>query len=326
MKLNNKGFAFSTLLYGILAVIIVLLMIIFTLYTSAEDKSYYYATLFEENLNRCVDQEIALENCYATSNGTCDTTAYYACMGVDDKTITGKKSNFREYLLTKLRTDGGDGLTQIDSSSLKYIYKGSTVSNYVTFSGDNWRIIGITTQGEIKIGLFKTNGSLKWDNGNSSEWSTSSLNNYLNHGFYNDLSDAYMINKRNFYIGRIDPEAGLGRAEMLTNENNATFSGYVGLPGVSDYILATKETCNSNIINSVDCESWMTGYESWLINAAPSSQSKAIYLQVGTEGKLQSDSLGNVHNYIPVVYLSPETEIIEGGGDGSSGSPYKLGK
>ena len=276
-------------------------------------------------MNRCVDQEIALENCYANGVGTCDTTAYYACMGVDDKTITGTKSNFKDYLLTKKKTDGSDGLTQIDTNYLKYIYKGSSVNNYVTFSGDNWRIIGITNQGEVKIGLFKTNGALKWDNGNSSEWSTSSLNNYLNHGFYNDLSDAYMINKRNFYIGRIDPTAGLGKDEILANESNATFSGYVGLPGASDYILAAKSaTCNSNIINNTDCGSWMTAYDSWLVNAAPSSQYKAIYFKISDS--MKSDDLGATHNYVPVVYLSPETEIIEGGGDGTSGSPYKLGK
>ena len=325
MKLNNKGFAFSTLLYGILAVIIVLLMIIFTLYSTAEDRSYYYSSLFEENLNRCVEQEIALENCYATETGPCDTTAYYACMGVDDKTITGKKSNFKDYLLTKLKTDDSDGLTQVDNDPMKYIYRGTSVSNYVTFSGDNWRIIGITNVGEIKIGLFKANGSLKWDNGDSSEWSKSSLNNYLNNGFYNDLSDAYMINKRNFFIGRIDPTAGLGKPEILSNEHNAQFSGNVGLPGAGDYVLAAKSAqCNSNIIGNTNCGSWMTDYETWLINSAPTDYHQAIYFK--TSDQMMPDSLGTTHNYVPVVYLSPETEIIEGGGDGSSGSPYKLGK
>ena len=323
MKLNNKGFAFSTLLYGILAVIIVILMIIFSLYTTAEDRSYYYSSMFEESLNRCVEQEIVLENCYASGAASCDTDAYFSCMGLEDNTITGTKKILKDYLLTKVVSSGG-GLTKIENSELEYIYKGESVDNYITFSGDTWRIIGISPQGEVKIGLFKTNGSLKWDNGNSSEWSTSSLNNYLNNSFYNELSDAYMISKRNHYIGRLNPEVAMDKPDVISNEMNATYSANVGLLSAVDYIEAPVDQCTTGIIGNETCKSWIYYYESWLINSPPSSYNKAYYII--PNGKIQADDLSSTHNYIPVVYLSPETEIIEGGGDGTMGSPYKLGK
>ena len=78
---NNKGFAFSTMLYGIFAVILVVLSLIFVLLKSTNDESYYYASKIEEELDECIMEEVALENCYAQSS-SCDTRSYYACLGI----------------------------------------------------------------------------------------------------------------------------------------------------------------------------------------------------------------------------------------------------
>lgn len=81
ININNKGFAFSTMLYGVFAVILVILSLIFMLLKSTNDESYYYASKIEEELDQCILEEVALENCFAQSN-SCDTRQYYACLGI----------------------------------------------------------------------------------------------------------------------------------------------------------------------------------------------------------------------------------------------------
>ena len=81
IKLDDTGFAFSTMLYGVFAVILVVLSLIFMLLKSTNDESYYYASKIEEELDECVMEEVALENCFAQSSD-CDTRAYYACLGI----------------------------------------------------------------------------------------------------------------------------------------------------------------------------------------------------------------------------------------------------
>ena len=326
MKLNNKGFAFSTLLYGILAVIILVLMVIFAMYSSANNQSYYYAQVFEENLNKCVDQEIALQNCYGAGD-SCDELrrAYYACLGLDDKATNGKKVNFKNTLIDK-KVSSGNGLYQLAASdNLAYEFKGDIVKNYVNFSGTNWRIIGITKLGEIKIGLFDNSDMQSWDNGNECEWSVASLNNYLNGTFYNNLSDGYMIVKSDFNIGRLNTGSNHNASDIISNEHNATHNSNVGLPNVSDYVRASLiSTCNSNIIDNNTCTSWMSSSDSWLLSAGQNDSHQAYYFKVGSGVK--KDAVNTAWKFVPVVNLSPDVTIIEGAGDGSSSQPYILGR
>ena len=329
MKLDNKGFAFSTLLYGILAVIIVVLMLLFGLYSRTSDEIYYYASMSEESLNKCVEQEIALENCYANTDPSiassyCNTTAYYACLGIDDNTISSKKENAKDYLKRTMPT----GLKAVSGYYMTHVYKGTNVKNYASFSGATWRIIGITNDGLIKLALFGKNDVYKWDNGNDDEWSNSTLNNYLNNEFVNSLRDKTFIYKNSFNVGRVDTSSNPNAATIYTMEQSVKSSSLVGLPNISDYVKASENAaCNSNIINTSNCTSWMTSEKSWIINSLQTGQSKAFFLDGGaTNPTISTAPLTNNIKVIPVIYLSSDIQIYVGAGDGSSGSPFKLGK
>ena len=332
MKLDNKGFAFSTLLYGILAVIIVVLMLLFGLYSRTADELYYYAAVEEENLNRCVEQEIALENCYANCSSNCNVecnpSAYYACLGIEDK-AGGTKVNAAEYL----KSHPSSGFTSINNYELKYIYKGTDVHNYVSFSNDVWRIIGITNTGLIKIGYFGLIDNQKWDNAGEDDWVNSSLYNYLNNGFFNSIADNQMIYKVSFNTGKLDDTASQNAATILTKEKAEQQASMVGLLNLSDYIKASSSaTCNTSIINTTNCDSWMirAGRSSWLINATNATSPKKAYVMVynssNTTGKIQSANITSNYTVVPVVYLSSDVKLIQGAGDGQKSSPYILGK
>ena len=64
MKLNNKGFAVSTILYGALALIILILMIIFGVMKTNKDMNEDLVESLTETMNSCVAYEVKVENCY----------------------------------------------------------------------------------------------------------------------------------------------------------------------------------------------------------------------------------------------------------------------
>lgn len=80
IRLNNKGFAVSTILYGILSLTIIILMMIFGVMKSNKDMNQDLAESMENQLNNCVLSEVKLEECYF-SGGSCDYTEYNNCNG-----------------------------------------------------------------------------------------------------------------------------------------------------------------------------------------------------------------------------------------------------
>lgn len=80
IRLNNKGFAVSTILYGILSLTIIILMMIFGVMKSNKDMNQDLAESMESQLNNCVLSEVKLEECYF-NGGSCDYTEYNNCNG-----------------------------------------------------------------------------------------------------------------------------------------------------------------------------------------------------------------------------------------------------
>ena len=343
MKLNNKGFAFSTLLYGLLAVIIVLMAILLGMYRKTNNESYYYASVLEESLNKCVDQEIALENCYRGTNpSSCSNQLYYSCLGYDDMLVTAKKINLNSYLETLVANSSTTNFYDIgDGQSLKYAYRGEDVKNYVKFSGKSWRIVGITSTGEIKLVLPNgIEGLFEWDARGKPEWSTSTANNYLNNDFYDTLSDTNLIYKYNWNIGRLDRAsfANIKKKELKGIETNATFSSKVGLLSPSDlaYTALPSNCADTSKISTEGCGgSWLKGTKTWLIDSAKDCQHTAYYYNgtkitydPGTDTctnetlTVTDNGIKAKHELAPVVYLASDTQMLEGLGSGDMGNPY----
>lgn len=79
IKLNNKGFAVSTILYGILSLTILILMLIFGIMKSSKDMNQELVESIEDRTNKCVLSEVKLEECYF-NGGNCDATEYNSCI------------------------------------------------------------------------------------------------------------------------------------------------------------------------------------------------------------------------------------------------------
>ena len=211
------------------------------------------------------------------------------------------------------------------------IYKGTEVNNYISFSGDVWRIIKLEADGSIKLAYPRYNKELSWDNDGSTEWSLSSLNNELNKNFYPKLQNTNVIDTRNWKIGRIFNVAQT-KEDLKEYESKAYFgiadnaSSLVGLPNTSDYISASNDDlCQSDVLNSKNCSSWLKYLPSWTINAASTLDGDvAVYYfeNDSTGTKLNKKSPSEKFSVVPVIYLKSSTKII--GGDGSSSNPFIL--
>lgn len=171
-KLNNKGFAVSTILYGILSLTILILLLIFAIMKSSKDMNQDLSKSIEENLNKCVTYEVALDNCYF-ENASCvkELYEYSTCIN-KNSTLTNKilEDNiaYNEKTSSKYVTSSsginlnasnsdsnGKGLyyTNIspDSELVTYYFRGDVENNYVKFANYYWRILRINEDNSVRM-------------------------------------------------------------------------------------------------------------------------------------------------------------------------------
>lgn len=93
IKMNNKGFAVSTILYGILSLTILILLLIFGVMKSNKDMNAGLVESLTDSMNKCAVLEIKLENCYLNGVDTCQTekNAYEQCIP-NKNDISGEES------------------------------------------------------------------------------------------------------------------------------------------------------------------------------------------------------------------------------------------
>lgn len=155
MKLNNKGFAFTTLLYGVLALIVVILFALLNILKTSSDEEYYYGEIIKEKLDECIYEELALEDCYSKSgNNNCDgaKSIYDACLGLT--------SLSEEVIRVSV------GNTEIVKEGDTYKFTGLDPKNYLLANGIKYRIISMTQGGNTILVNTETenyNGDISWN-------------------------------------------------------------------------------------------------------------------------------------------------------------------
>ncbi len=330
MKLDNKGFAISTILYGILSMIILLLMIIFAIMKSNKNINSVFVSTIEKNLNNCVNEEIALERCY-TNNSACNHKAYFTCLGISDDLYDPTANN--PTIMAKLKptaVTSGNGLYIDSYESGRYIYRGTAVNNYIKYDGRLWRIIAIESDGTARIMLNTSIGNFAWDTLANNEWEASSLNNKLSQDFYGDISDTAKLTKRVYNVGRIyETGVDISITEAIKQEKKVQYmgtsatTGIVGLISVADFAKATTNgSCTTKIMENSNCNSYLTSDDMWMINGfvgLDNSSNNAMIVRKDTTDAyyyLTSTPL----KVKPVVHLS--TSVTIKSGSGTSADPY----
>ena len=234
-----------------------------------------------------------------------------------------------------------------------YRYIGANPNNYVTFNNELWRIIGVftvedgngNTEQRIKIVRNeKLSSNMAWNSNNVNEWSTATLNTYLNGYYYNglDATSKSMIADTKYYLGGSSAYDNLSGEDYYNFERGTTvysgrstsWNGKIALMYPSDYsytyALGVDNTCYNAGNNcrtnkgGKPKNGWIYNTNSnsteWLLSPFSAGSSSAFSLS-GSGFVHGGDSRGSI-GVRPSLYLVSNIKIDSG--EGTKQSPYQL--
>ena len=218
----------------------------------------------------------------------------------------------------------------------RYIYKGARPNNYITFSGETWRIISAEADNTIKIMRNESIGDLAWDTSlDIASWGNpATLNTYLNEEYLKTLSDFVDVVSHTWNIGIIRQDNN-DLSAQIADENATTWNGNIGLITVSEYLRVNTNTeqCGTvslNNTNKATCKTtnWMFSIvpaSNYLWTISPSmSRPRAAFVINGypaNAGGVGPNSVNSDYAVVPVLYLSSDITLS---GTGTSSDPYVI--
>ena len=301
------------------------------------------------------DGTIYLENCSVAGTSVPDKTYGEIVNPPAAQSLIGKANavsvtNYNDGNTSEMYTFEHSATTQTGALT-DYRYIGNEPNNYVTFNNETWRIIGVfTTENsegntEQRIKLIrgeKLPSDMAWDTNNVNEWTTATLNIYLNEDYYNSLTNnaKNMIDSVKYYLGANNKLENLGGSDYYNNERGTTvysrrstnWIGKIALMYPSDYVytyaLGVDNTCYTEGYN---CETYSKGNPSygWIFNTNGSIYQVALttysnynyrVFGVNSKGFVNHVDANLSRAVRPVLYLKSNIQIESG--DGTEGSPY----
>ena len=234
-------------------------------------------------------------------------------------------------------TTSGDGLYSNNNS---YVFRGEKVNNYVQLENRLWRVVKITSDGNVV--LINVDGLdiyQPWDNRYNEEYSyesginkyeVSRMKEYLEKIYKNpdvDSKEDFLSKKDRsrlvaftLCIGSRSPES---ESKNNSEECRQTLKNQkVGLLTVSDYLYASLDSgCKS--VNTKSCMNYnylAMSDEWWLITPSPADTS-SVY-KVDRTGVIKTELARNYSKVRPVIYLDDRT--FSSGGKGTLEDPYTV--
>ena len=172
----------------------------------------------------------------------------------------------------------------------------SDTNNYIMFSNMLFRIVGVNSDGSVKIVSDESVGTVNYNDMN--EW----LNDYFYEHIMDDYKD-YMV-KQDFCTSKI----AIDKIDTAKNKCDSEDKDYVGVLSVSEYNKATY-LCPTSL--------------SWTSDSLDSKSAISVSNNLaGTESKYMV--INNKYNFgiHPVVNIKKGTLIIDG--EGTKGEPYQI--
>ena len=193
-----------------------------------------------------------------------------------------------------ISTEGESGLYSANGG---FVFKGEISKNYLQYNNMLWRVVRINEDRSMDIILDDYINILPWNN-ETSEFTKSEINDYLNKDFLNKL-DKSLLAEETICNEVVDDIKG----KACDKEN--VVKTYVSLLSVSDFLGATIDSKNYLVGN--DEIFWLRDYSSdkiWHTNGTNVSKSESI----------------SFYEVRPVVRLSKEIKYTEG--NGTKDNPY----
>lgn len=340
MKINNKGFAISTMLYGILTITIIVMAGLILIMRSNKDMNDSLVDSVVEDLNKCAKKEAALSACYL-NDGDCTLlqSNYNSCLGLDNKIPTNGGIT-PIALLNKLKEEGEQVGEINQAGDVVYYFKGLNPKNYIKVGNKTGRILSINVNQSlvtVKVIFPDVNGSkiMQWDSdpnyqtGSSFKnyYESSTVYNYLNNTFINTNNYESLAARKDYFVESLyentpyEGENGLLKREMSQSSNSS--AGLVTLTEVLRASASSKCALDETSTNFSQCtkENWLIeGTTSWTINHVATNTNRLVWTY--SDSGFKTALVTSKNNAIkPVVHFKNIT-IVTTGNDGTSSKPF----
>lgn len=234
--------------------------------------------------------------------------------GKDVVKVTRNEDNTYSYVLTKLNgiydiaqnLVYSNGVCKIDGT---YQYmngcyiKGTTTNNYVWYSGFLWRIMGINSDGTVRMISEENLTAIPF--GTNSAFAGSYVEKWLNEYLISNLKDISVITNYSNWCNATTTTTSTSNTSCTGN----LFTNRVGLLSVDEYNLAGGT--NSYLKNM---------QTSWALN----SYSGSNLWVINSSGTVGNSTVSTFNGVRAVINVKSDAFINEG--DGTIKSPYLLSK
>lgn len=285
MKLNNKGFAISVILYSMIILVIGIMYLLLNIVNTRYK-------LTKENKEEVVE--------YINSQGINTVTDEFA-----NKLAVNKVIN--------------TGLLNCQGNNCYYY--GNDPSNYVKFNNELWRIIGVMSMGGNRYLKIVRNNFLLLETVDTNKFSMSNVFSYLNSNYYNSLgtSKKFVASVKWYnseYATNLTPFNAYNEELVSTSYK----TGYIGIINGSDFGFAASSSYTTNNLSNYSSsinDNWLATTYDYLTMSYSSNK-----INIVSNGNLISSDITETYIY-PSLYLNKDIFITSG--TGTSVDPYILG-
>lgn len=219
------------------------------------------------------------------------------------------------------------GLYQINN---EYVFRGEKVNNYINFNDKLWRIVKITSTGDLRLIEVTRKETYVWDDRyNSERNSKTGINDYRVSRMRDTLSDIYnneFSDHMKTYIASQDVCLGKRDSESIDNSGSIECSDilsnqYISLLQAYEFTVASID---SKCIALTDSEctnyNYMANFDKtfWTITADTYKTDKVYKISSSVMSSTTSSS-----SVIKVV-IHLDSDVLFASGDGTETNPYKI--
>lgn len=345
-KLNNKGFAISTMLYGILTMIILVFTLLLSIMKASYNKENAAADNITYYLNKCISKQVALEDCYKTYDDdsanpkSCseEYEAYTTCIGKSSTLGSNSSTTIRLYKLAiDLTNESSTGLVvdSLETNGTRYIFTGTSPKNYIKYGNKTGRIISLEPDNKIKVVFTDTfdgiiDPEISTSQSSLSIWENSKMIATLGTKVSSiSYSDKFITGK--FYTGAFyESNTVTDTLTSITSESSTKYK--YGLISVADYLKASNNSnCDltsgtiTDALTKCGSNNWLTtgaGTCYWTMTGVVSGGQVTNYVTIKNSSNYYALTAPTTTCSIGIVVYLPATTTVGTTGDGSTSNPF----
>lgn len=266
-------------------------------------------------------------------NATCEVTIkiknnnehYMAITTLDCGDKYQSKSLKNKILEDNKIVDSSYGLYQINN---EYVFRGEKVNNFIKFNNKLWRIIKITSNGDLRLIEVTRKENYVWDDRfNSERNSKTGINDYRISRIYETLTNIYNTefdDNTKAYIARQD--VCLGKRDSKSTDNSGSIecsdvlaNQYISLLQAYEFTVASIDKgCIALTDDECINYNYMTSFDKtfWTITADASRSDKAYKVS----SKVMSSTTSSSSAIKVIIHL--DGDVLVADGDGTEENPY----